>query len=260
MKAISLHDKAEIASFLRENVFLHIYSIGDLDEFFWRYTTWHAVEQDGTVEAIALLYTGLPLPTLLALCDDIPTMRTLLGSAVHLLPRRFYAHLGPGLETILEETLRLAPHGKHCKMALRDRSALDAVDVSTVARLSEEDLEEILRLYEVSYPGNWFDPRMLETGQYFGVWGEEGLVSIAGVHVYSRAYRVAALGNVTTRPDHRGKGLGRSVTAKLCASLCEDVDHIGLNVKVDNHIAISLYGRLGFEVVCSYGEYTVESK
>jgi len=73
-------------------------------------------------------------------------------------------------------------------------------------------------------------------------------------------YRVAALGNITTHPDHRGKGLGRSVTAKLCTSLCEDVDHIGLNVKMDNRLAVSLYRSLGFEVIASYGEYMVEAR
>lgn len=260
MKAICLHDKAEIASFLRKNVFLHIYGIGDLDDFFWKYTTWYALEQHGEIRAVILLYTGLSLPALLALSDDIPSMRALLDSVVYLLPGRFYAHLSPGLETVLEGQFRLTSHGEHYKMALRRRSALDVVDVSNVARLSQEDLEGILRLYEASYPDNWFDPRMLETGQYFGIWGEEGPLSIAGVHVYSRAYKVAALGNITTHPDHRGKGLARSVTARLCGSLCEKIDHVGLNVKADNRIAISLYERLGFEVVCSYGEYTVESK
>ena len=260
MKTIFLHDKTEIASVLRRNVFLHIYSIGDLDDFFWKYTTWYAFEQDEEVRAIVLLYTGLSLPTLVALSDDMPTMRSLLGSALHLLPQRFYAHLSPGLEAVLEEAFRLTSHGEHYKMALRDRLALDVADTSAVVRLSEEDLEEILRLYEASYPGNWFDPRMLETGQYFGIWGEEGLVSIAGVHVYSRAYRVAALGNITTHPDHRGRGLGRSVTAKLCTSLCEDVDHIGLNVKTDNRSAVSLYSSIRFEVIASYGEYMVETR
>ena len=89
---------------------------------------------------------------------------------------------------------------------------------------------------------------------------DDKLVSVAGVHVYSEAYKVAALGNITTHPAYRGQGLARIVTARLCRSLLETVDYIGLNVKVDNQSAISLYQRLGFEPVCTYHEYMVEAK
>ena len=55
---------------------------------------------------------------------------------------------------------------------------------------------------------------MLETGKYFGIRREGILVSVAGIHVYSPEYDVAALGNITTHPDFRGQGLGRKVTAR----------------------------------------------
>src|SRR5438093_529591 len=81
---------------------------------------------------------------------------------------------------------------------------------------------------------NWFDPRMLETGHYYGIRQDGTLLSIAGVHVYSPRYRVAALGNITTRPAARGHGLATLVTAKLCQELLRSVDEIGLNVRADN--------------------------
>lgn len=96
---------------------------------------------------------------------------------------------------------------------------------------------------------------MLKTNQYFGIHGPRGLVSVAGIHVYSPTYRVAALGNITTHPDFRRQGLGKAVTAKLCLSLLETVKHVGLNVQVDNEEAIRCYRRLGFEVIGSYGEW-----
>jgi predicted GNAT family acetyltransferase len=123
-----------------------------------------------------------------------------------------------------------------------------------------EDLDEVLQLYRDAYPGNWFDSRMLQTEQYFGIRKNGGLVSIAGVHVYSQQYKVAALGNIVTHPDYRSNGFGRAVTARLCRSLFETVDHIGLNVKSDNQIAVSMYKRLGFEVVGCYWEYNAELK
>jgi predicted GNAT family acetyltransferase len=113
---------------------------------------------------------------------------------------------------------------------------------------------------EWAYPGNCFEPRRLETKQYYGIRWSDELVSVAGVHAYSTRYRVTALGNITTHPDYRGKGYGRIVTAQLCKSLLNKIDHIGLNVKSDNKSAIRCYEKLGFEAIGSFGEFEVELK
>lgn len=257
---IILHDKTEIEAFLRKNVYLHIYSLGDLDDFFWNYTTWYASKENGQINAVILLYTGLPLPTLLALSDEVHPLKNLLRSMRHLLPRRFYAHLSPGLEEVITAEFQLKPYGRHYKMALRHPLKLKNVDTPNVVRLAKADLADISGLFQVSYPENWFDPRMLETNQYFGYRRNGQLLSIAGVHVYSTAYKVAALGNITTHPHYRGQGLGRAVTAKLCQSLAETVDYIGLNVNSDNQAAVTLYQKLGFEVAGVYHEHLVEAK
>jgi len=72
--------------------------------------------------------------------------------------------------------------------------------------------------------------------------------------VYSPRQRVAALGNITTHPEHRGRGHARAVTARLCQHLAESTDHIGLNVKAHNVTAIRCYESLGFEVAAKYDE------
>jgi GNAT superfamily N-acetyltransferase len=254
---VMLHDRDKIEAFLRRDVSLHIYEIGDLDEFFWPHTTWYALRRADSLDAVALLYTRLPLPTLLVLSADIGPVRDLLGAIVHLLPARFYAHLSPGLGDILRPRYDLEPQGLYRKMTLTKPSGIDGIDVAGVVPLSADDTNGALALYAASYPGNWFDRRMLETGQYFGVQGESGLRSVAGVHVYSRRYRVAALGNIATHPDHRRKGLGRATTTRLCRSLLGNQCDVGLNVKADNHSAIALYESLGFEITASYEEFMV---
>ncbi len=259
MPVICLHDKKTIELFLRNNTGLHIYSLGDLDDFFWPYTTWYALTVDDAPKAIALLYTGLPLPTLLALSGQSAIMSDLLESIIHILPCKFYAHLSPGLENAFLGSYELKSHGEHFKMALKDRSAVKNVDCSPVIRLSNSDLNDVIRLYQESYPGNWFDRRMLETNQYFGIREDGKLISIAGVHVYSHTYRVAALGNIATHPSWRNKGYGRLVTARLCQSLSQSVDCIGLNVKADNRSAISCYKKLGFEIIASFSEFMVQA-
>jgi len=207
-----------------------------------------------------MLYTGLEPPTLLALSDLGPPMMRLLEELRDRLPTRFYAHLSPGVAIPLRKRFRLVPHGSHKKMSLTEPERLREADVSGVVRLDRDRREELLAFYRECYPGNWFDPRMLETGQYFALRERNRLLSVAGIHVYSPKYGVAALGNIATRPAARGRGLGKRVTARLCRSLLENVSHVGLNVKADNAAAIALYRKLGFTHAASYMEYMAEAK
>lgn len=258
MNVICLHDKKAIESFLRKNIYLHIYCIGDLDDFFWQNTQWYGLQENDEIQAIATLYTIPPFPTLLALSEDKDTMQELLQSIFHLLPGKFYTHLSPGLDEVFEKRFSVQSHGEHYKMGLNNESLICDIDCSQVTRMGSDDLEDIQQLYQDSYPGNWFDPRMLETEQYFGIRVKNRLVSIAGIHVYSEQYKVAALGNIVTHPDYRGNGFGKCVTAKLCQSLLQNVEHIGLNVKADNEIAVAMYKKLGFEVIGTYYENMIE--
>jgi ribosomal protein S18 acetylase RimI-like enzyme len=261
VQAACLHSKDQIEALLRRNTFLHLYAIGDLDDFFWRYTTWYGLEDDHQLQQVVLLYTGSALPTLLAhLEEPVALMPPLLRSILHLLPRRVYAHLSPELIPVFAEDYHVRQHGLHYKMALTKPECLSAFDSSAVVPLSSADLDALTELYHVSYPGNWFDPRMLETGYYYGIRRGNRLVSVAGVHVYSQQYKVAALGNVTTHPELRGQGLGTIVCARLCQELLKTVDHVGLNVKADNVGALASYAKLGFERIAVYEECSLDLK
>jgi hypothetical protein len=91
-------------------------------------------------------------------------------------------------------------------MGLINYAALEHVEVGENVRLNKTDLPSLQALYMASYPKNWFDPRMLETGHYFGIKEGDAIVCVAGVHVYSPRYRVAALGNISTHPECSGAG------------------------------------------------------
>lgn len=260
MTICCLHDKKTIEEVLRKNVYLNIYGIGDLDDFFWPYTIWYAEKNDSDIRAIALLYFGMSLPTLLALSDMIDDMAYLVQSISHLLPDKFSAHLSPGVESALKEDYRIECRGKYLKMGLTDRTVIDAYDSNGVVTLEIDDLNEIMEFYHKSHPGNWFDPRMLETKRYFGARWDDALVSVAGIHVYSEKYKVAALGNIATAPSYRNRGYASRVTAKTCQELLNRVSHVGLNVKADNAAAVVCYEKLGFEKIASYNEYMIERK
>jgi hypothetical protein len=175
-----LKNKARIETFLRRDPELHVYSLGDLDDFFWSHTTWYGWETDGRLEDIVLVYTGHALPTVLAISRQPAAVRRLLGEIAPLLPALFYAHLSPGVDEAFRGSHAIKSHGPHYKMALRDVSRVWDVDCSRAVELTERDLDDLIRLYEQSYPGNWFNARMLRTGHYFGLRETGRLVSAAG--------------------------------------------------------------------------------
>ncbi|MEV4413234.1 GNAT family N-acetyltransferase [Catellatospora sp. NPDC049609] len=250
----SVHDRGELAGLLGGDPALHAYQLGDLDDFFWPYTSWYRLD-----DAVALMYHGGGMPTLLAFDRAPRASHALLAALAPLLPRRFYAHLSPGAELVLADGFDAVPGGPHLKMALTDHTA-PAGAAPLGGALGPADLAEVLALYAVAYPENWFDARMLETGQYVGVRRDGVLLAVAGVHVWSPKYRVAALGNVTTHPDARGQGLARGAVAALCRRLLDTVDHVTLNVKADNAAALALYAGLGFTRTAEYGEFAFTAR
>lgn len=258
-KVVRLYNKAEIEQFLRQNSFLHLYSIGDLDNFFWEHTTYYALKQHAQIKQIALLYTGSPLPVILGFTEKQTKLMAKLLQSIKL-PKQFYAHLSANLVEVFADNYQIKSPGLHYKMGLTNPALLDNFNPDKVSQLTIGNVRELEELYRVSYPGNWFEPRMLETGYYYGIRHGKKLVSVAGVHVYSEHYQVAALGNVTTHPLFRGQGLGACVCAKLCKQLLKKVVHLGLNVKADNLNAIRCYQKLGFEYIATFAEYALDGK
>ena len=100
---------------------------------------------------------------------------------------------------------------------------------------------------------DFFMPSTVADGAYFGIYEGRALVAAAGTHVLSRAERAAAIGNVYTRRDRRGRGLARAVTSAVSKALA-DVDTVVLNVRHDNAAALRLYDTLGFERHCLFHE------
>ena len=127
----------------------------------------------------------------------------------------------------------------------------------TATRLGASDLPELRRLYadgdETGEAPDFFFPSMVTDGVFFGIYADEALVAAAGTHLLSRRERVATIGNVYTRRDVRGRGLGRIATSAVLEALA-DIDTIGLNVRVDNYAAIRVYESLGFVRHCPFYE------
>jgi ribosomal protein S18 acetylase RimI-like enzyme len=253
-----LHDKPVILDYLQKEPGLQVYSIGDLDDFFWPRTTWYALKDNDAIQSLALLYAGQDIPTLLCFYKgDVKFSYRLLERIKSLLPVTFYAHLSPGLLDVFGRHNIIKYYGSNYKMVLT--KAAHAEDDKNIKRLSVQDLPVMKDFLVVAYPQNWFDSQMLETNKYYGYFIDNKLVGVAGVHVYSKEYKVAAIGNVATHPDYRGQQIGCTLTAALCFDLQKSVSSIGLNVKTDNEHAIKCYKKIGFEIIGTFDECYIKN-
>jgi len=124
LQAISLHDKAAIRALLGRSPELHVYSIGDLDDFFWPYTSWFRRD-----DQVVLLYHGVELRTLLAFAapERAGDLAALLVEAAPVLPARLWAHLSPGLEATVARWYAVSDAAMHHRMALTDPARAPAV-------------------------------------------------------------------------------------------------------------------------------------
>jgi len=255
MGVVEVSDRGRLAAALRRNAPAHVYELGDLDDFDWPYTRWFGWESDGHLEQVVLLYTQPEVPVLIAVAEEPDeTMAALLLEIVPTLPSALSVHVSSPLLEVFCERYSAEHAEPHLKLALTRQDAL--VDAALpVELLDEADLPELDSFYRAAYPGTWFTPRMLATLRYLGIRREGRLACVAGVHVYSPSWAVAALGNVATLPELRGQGLAQGACAALCLLLLGDgIETIALNVRADNEAAIAAYGRLGFETVTPYWE------
>jgi ribosomal protein S18 acetylase RimI-like enzyme len=131
------------------------------------------------------------------------------------------------------------------------------VEHGETRRLGAADVPAIERLYATGAATgespDFFFPAMVEAGVFFGVFEGGELLAAAGTHLYAPGEGAAAIGNVYTRPEARGRGLGRQVTCAVTRALA-GLPTVGLNVKADNAAAIRVYESLGFRKHCPFFE------
>jgi len=259
----SISDKDIIENYLRKDPFLNAYAIGDLDPFFWPRTRWLGVYDGDKLLTVILIYQDDTIPVVLALDACAEALGAhLLSKCVDHLPERFYSHLSPSLYSSLDAYYKVERYGTHFTMGLTQENfrKSDSSPGESIRKLLPADLEPIQVLFQAAYPENWFAPKMLETGKYYGTFIAERLIGIAGVHVYSKAQGVSALGNITVTPELRGRGLARRITSALCEDLLSHIPIVTLKVKADNNAAIRCYESLGFRIIAPYEEALVARK
>jgi ribosomal protein S18 acetylase RimI-like enzyme len=238
-------DHATAAAVFAADRIANGFALADLAPPFAKYSTVAMARRgDGPPAAACLLLRHPAFTTLVAHGDpdglaalaatlDFPHVMEFAVWPAHLPVFARYFSL-----TIIEEMTRMVLVGATGRQP--DHRAVNPV------RLSPDDVPALLALYE-AYPESVFRPGLVEHGVFYGVREGARLVAAGGTHIVAQSVGIAALGNIFTLPEARGRGYGSAITAAVVRELqalsCRD---IFLNVARSNVGAIRVYERLGF--------------
>lgn len=234
------------------------YAIGDLSPAAAPHCSWLVSAPEPT--ALVLLYRGFTPPILFAFGDP-DSLRPIVAEldapvvSLQIRPDALPAIAATYTPARLKEMWRMALDPAAFQPAGTGGVEAD-VDVDA---LGESDLAAVARLYDDGKAGNdgptFFHPSMLAQGTFRGVREGDDLIAVAGTHMFSRDLGVCTVGNVYTRRDRRGRGLGAAVTSAVVSHAIDaGVRTIVLNVERENHAARRVYERLGFHVHCPFVE------
>jgi RimJ/RimL family protein N-acetyltransferase len=244
-----LRDRHSIRSILETDLAWALYALGDLEPGYFENCDWYSTS--GSAPALALVYRAIHPPVLFALGDIAPLLPDIAAEPA------FSLHVRPEAMAVLAERLKICWRRNMWRMIL-DRTRHRPVPCGDAARLGPADLAEVRHLYtggETSGEApDFFFPSMLEQ-VFFGIRRDGELAAVAGTHLVAPNEGVAAVGNVYTRRDCRGRGLAAAAASAVVDELLRlGIRTIGLNVVQDNHAAIRIYERLGFVRSCAFCE------
>ena len=251
MKITETRDKITIENAVSSDRVRALYQLGDLDDYYFDKCRWYFIHEGDSFEALILLYesagtTFIPL-------GSPKAVEFFLNHMSELLPQKFYSAWWTEFDGLMSDRFNIPNAKAMYRMAL-DRADFRPAEVDIRSRqLGTDDIDDVKRLLE-SYPGNFFEEYQLQTGFYRGVFDDDNLVAMAGIHTVNRSKGVAAIGNVVTDRDYRGRGLGTVVTSHVAEKLFREVDLLGLNVARGNTAAVRAYRRLGFDVRLEFYE------
>jgi ribosomal protein S18 acetylase RimI-like enzyme len=236
-----LTDKDQVRSILRRDPRWCVYALGDLTPRMFAKCQWFTPDLTMVLHdyGTAILFADGP--------GSIREALDHVACPVHLQVQR----------DALEEIKRYAAVSDEKQMLRMAWSGGRTAQDPRVVRLKAGDTDALARLYAdgeaTGEAPDFFYSSMVTDGVFFGVYEGGEMVAAAGTHLVARDEGAAAIGNIYTRRDRRGRGLGRITTTAVLNELA-GVETIGLNVRADNHAALHLYESIGFARHCEFFE------
>ncbi len=248
-------DRLRIEAFLNRDRVWGAYALGDLEPSLFAMCEWvFAVEADQDT-ALALLFQGLTPPICLTI-GAVEGVEALVASGD--LPDWLHFVIEPSHWPLIHAAYELGEPDAMLRMGLAAGDFRPApMNGYAPRRLTDADMAALTALYAAGAGDgpDAFAPFQVEQGLFYGVDGGGGLVAVAGTHLVAPEMGVAAVGNVYTAPDYRGRGLAQACTSAVVAECYAlGVRDVVLNVARDNAPARAAYTRLGFRPWCEFIE------
>lgn len=242
-------DRDAILRLLQPDRVFAAYAIGDLEPSLFDQCQWVVAEHESGSAALALLFKGFEPPALLTFGDP-QGIALILSAAIR--PAAAYAVFAEWHRPSLEAHYALEGTKRMLRMVWSESAPLPRSS-PLVFRVGGDRLAELQSLYRL-YADACFGPYQLMQGIFYGVERDGRLVAVAGTHLVAHSYGVAAVGNVFTHPDYRGRGYARACTAEVLRELRGRAQTVVLNVGVENAAARHVYETLGFAPACEFCE------
>lgn len=248
-----LAEKDEILAFLQQDRYYAAYAIGDLEPDFFSQCEWFAAREGGRIRSLALRFTSLD-PHVLFTMGASEGLTLILGSALR--PERVYLTARSEHLPAVRAFYSLGEIKPMLRMAVQSE---DFHPVNGKAlKLGPAYCGELKRLYSLGESTGEsvvaFSPYQLAQGVFYGIEKRGRLVAAAGTHLVAPTYGVAAVGNVFTDPDYRGRGYATLCTSAVTKELLARGLDVVLNVQEGNADAIHIYEKLGYRTYCRFIE------
>jgi len=233
-------DRSLLRAFLEQDRLRAAYAICDLEMREFKKSKWGIAMQDGRTTAVVLEYGGIT-PQPLFVMGDGEAIAGILREVIR--PRLVYLAADRDLLPEVERVYKVDPGPEMMRMWV-NRQMFEPVH-GPALRLSPVDIVDLNRLYGLGFAG-WLPGEAVANGVYYGVRVAGKLVAAAGTHVISPEGKLAAVGNVLTHTNHRGRGFAKVTTSAVTQELLSICDEVVLNVRADNPPAIAAYKALGY--------------
>ncbi len=125
------------------------------------------------------------------------------------------------------------------------------VAVITIRPMVLDDLAGVVDLEMANQPRPWtekiFRDELAADNRTYLVAGDDAIIGFGGIMVVGDEAHIT---NLLVDPDHRGRGVGRSLMVSLIeAAVAGGARHLTLEVRKRNEAARALYSRLGLAPV-----------
>lgn len=129
-----------------------------------------------------------------------------------------------------------------CQMVLHELIAPEMTE--EIVPLTEKHIDEIYDLVWLVMPG-YYQKRTFDMGDYFGIFKDNKLVSIAGQRMQTNEW--IEISAVVTHPNYTKRGYAKQLTSHVAQEIIKLGKHPILHTTKGNP-AIKLYEKLGFKL------------